>query len=165
MIPFLTASLQLKMFDNFQTKHQFSDESAADVRAPSPAWRRAHPQVEGWRYPVRVTQWAQGVVAGAGLNAMRQGRPLVVLATDDARHQREGRGVGQHAPGVPVEGGQGAVAGTPHVTAQLIGPFVKLVKKSERTDLILILLVFRYTKAEVLKFRKRKIVICRCLIL
>lgn len=116
-----------------------------DVRAPSPPRRLAHPQVEGWRHPVRVTQWAQGVVARAGQKAMRQARPLVVLATNDARHQRKGRGVGQHVAGVPVEWRQGAVAGAPQVTAQLIGPLVKLVKL-ERGRSCDSTTVFRYSR-------------------
>lgn len=123
------AAVQLSMFDDFCTKSSISDEAAADVGAPSPPRRLANPQVEGWRHPVRVTQRAQRVVAGAGQKAMRQGGTLVVLSADDAWHQREGRWVGQHAAGVPVEGGQGAVAGAAQVAAQLKRPLVKLVEK------------------------------------
>lgn len=65
---------------------------------------------------------------------MRQGRPLVVLSANYARHQREGRGVGQHVAGVPVEGGQGAVAGAAQVTTQLKGSLVKLVEKERDRD-------------------------------
>lgn len=82
-----------------------SDEAATDVGAPPPLWWLAHPQVERRRHPVGVAQWAQRVIAGAGQEAMRQDRPLVVLAANDARHQWKGGGVGQQVAGVPVEGG------------------------------------------------------------